>query len=47
MQVIWDWILNPGLNLIHLGERAGHWEKRRKNWSPRKTSQLFPGPSVC
>ena len=23
MQVIWDWILNPGLNLIHLGEWAG------------------------
>lgn len=47
MQVIWVWILNPGLNLIHLGERAGDWETQRKNWSPYKTILLLPGPTVC
>ena len=47
MQVSQDWILNPSLNLIHLGERAGDWEKWKMNCSPCKTIQLFPGPAVC
>lgn len=45
-QVRWDWILNPRLNLIHLGEGAGDWEKQEK-CIPCEAIRVFPGPTVC